>query len=280
MTRLFLHRLFWTIYDYLGTLFFLGLFGGGVLWGIGYLLVLTAGMGTSPVAPYSRWALVIAALLWVIYWVAISATFGRHAVREESFKFLDLLRVDKKVLKGALVYCAFFLAGNLVIGTNIYFYAMLASRAVGPSGLAWVSLSILFVYFLLCFEVYAMSLLGTWQIGNRGWFANPVYRQALMCLTLLPRVWFTAFLLFVGVAFIGLIAVVGTLFIVPLWSLIACVASLVSIEFIEALSWARTELGEHRDLKAYRARAVELCFQKELAKPPRTWKDIFKPWEY
>lgn len=280
MTRLFLHRLFWAIYDFLGTITAISFLGGVTLWLILYGLLGTWSPDSLPAEIIVRVFLGVLALFCFLWWFCMATVLGRNVAVEEAIRLKALFGKARSFFVGAFTYTFTVAFGGILILANIRFYSLLAAELGGAYRLLASSAALLFIYLLICFSAYALALLGTWAVGHQGRFGGGIFRETLMHLSLLPRLWFTALLLWLLIAVLLVISVVGTVFIVPLWCVFGCVAFCTSAEFVEMLGVAKSELGEAQALKLYRRRAVELCIEREMRKPPRTWKDIFKPWEY
>ena len=102
----------------------------------------------------------------------------------------------------------------------------------------------------------------------------------LAALVITPWLWIFSLVTFLVFALLAAISVLGILFILPLWSVISCVAYRLAHEFAANLRLAREELGERKPIRSYRKRAEDLCLIQEMQKPVRTWRDVFKPWDY
>lgn len=280
MTRLFLHRLFWAIYDYLGTITAVSFLGGVIIWLTFYALLGTSSSSSIPAPVIVSVFLGLVAFICFLWWFCVAALLGKKVAAEEPVRLNTLFANMRGFLRGALAYVLTVTFGVILILANIRFYSLLAAELGGGYRMLAASLSLLLIYFFVCFAAYSLALLGTWAVGREGRFIKGIFREALMHLSLLPRLWFTALLLWLVFAVLCVISVVGTVFIVPCWCLFGCMAFKTSAEFVEMLGVAKSELGEAQALKQYRRRAAELCMEREMRKPSRTWKDIFKPWEY
>ncbi|MCX7625408.1 MAG: hypothetical protein N2Z21_04275 [Candidatus Sumerlaeaceae bacterium] len=280
MTRIFLYRLFWGIYDYLGTFAGVSFLGGITLWGISYGL-LYALFPSSPLINRTLHVILgVLAVICFLWWVSASTLVGKIIANEESLRIKSLLGKTQCFFAGAIIYALTVAFGSLLMFVNIWFYSTIASQAGGASAMLASSVAILFIYLFICFFAYALALLGTWAVGRHGRFGKGVLREALMHLSMLPRLWFTALLLWLASSTLLAISVIGIVFVIPFWCAVGCVAFKTSADFINALTSAKAELGAEKPLKLYRRRAVEMCIESEMRKPPRTWKDIFKPWEF
>jgi hypothetical protein len=280
MIRLFLYRLFWAIYDYLGTLTLAGLAGAFVLCALLAPIVIEWPLASYARHPVAVAILLLVALIWVVFCLAVFAHAGRRIATEESFRVWHVMRPAVRSFWRTLQYGLVVGGGLVLLAANVVFYGRQAAHSRGPAGLMFVSLAIFFVYLILCFCTYAMALLGAWIFAEPEGAPIRHLREALVALVITPWLWIFSLVTFLVFALLAAISVLGILFILPLWSVISCVAYRLAHEFAANLRLARDELGERKPLRTYRKRAEELCMIQEMQKPVRTWRDVFKPWDY
>ncbi|MGC8740503.1 MAG: hypothetical protein ACP5QZ_10665 [Candidatus Sumerlaeaceae bacterium] len=280
MIKLLFHRLFWGLYDYLGTLTISGLIAAAGFWLLGFLLVDAERLFLLVRIPSLRWIIGGLAGAWLIYSVAMLFSLGECIAHEKPIHPAAYLFPSMGRVKAAVMYTSFAGLGTLLVSSNIYFYAVQASRLGKPWGFASLVVVILFCYLMIFWFVYLMPLFGTVAVApdRLGFFAS--MRTALISLVVLPSLWISAFFFFAMISAIGSLTVLGSIFILPVWSATSSIGIVLADEFLAKLRQAKSELGNGQPLKNYRRRACELMIEDELRKPPRTWKDILKPWEY
>ncbi len=280
MTRLFLYRLFWATYDYLGSITLSGL---GLLLSILALLSLFVFdvPGVSKLQSLS-WGLVLGFLIfvWIVLGVHLVAQLGRTAAFEEKILWRQMLLPSVRQLRKALLLVLIAAFGILLFGANLLFYATLARQSAGVRGVVFLSLVILFFYLFLCFLSYLLALFGVWANSSEHVSLWDVIRQAFVSMLVLPRLWFFCLFLCLGGAVLAILTVLGLIFLIPLLGIIACVAAKMVEEYIENLRLARQELGEQHSLRHYQKHAQQLCLEAELRKGTRNLREIFKPWQY
>ncbi len=274
MIGIFFYRLFWALYDYLGTLTISGLLSALGFWLLGYIFFLLPGVDLLGLS------ILGVACCWVVYSLAMFLIVGQHIALQKPIHIGTYALPNVAMLKRSLKYSVFGFLGLLVFVTNIYFYARLSAQQSQPWGFFSFILVILFCYLFVCFVAFLMSLFGAASLASPDERFISTMREAVMALSLVPWLWFLGLFLFAILTALAIVSVVGAIFIGPMWCAISSLVFQMSKEFVEKLRVARSELGQPASLKDFRRRAIELMLAEEQRKPPRTWKDIFKPWEY
>ena len=276
MIRLLFHKLFWTLYDYLGTLTLCGL--------IVTLPLLGLCAFAFSFAAVSFWIFALAivgAIAWLVYGLALSALIADHAVAERPVSLRHAFGEARARSWAFAEYAVISVAALALIFLNVFFYAHLASlRNEGVLPVLLICISILFVYIAICFCMYAMALWGEIAKSKERHIRLVHLKSSFLLLVLVPSLWCSGVLFFLLMAVVFVLSIVGVVFLIPLWASISSLSHDLGSNFLENIRKAKADLGEGKPPGVYRRRAVELAIEEELKKPPRTWKDIFKPWEF
>lgn len=279
MIRIFYYRLFWAIYDYLGTLTLSGLLVFlpfvGVLAGL-------ASVASRFRGPQGAMAVVIVLsllVLWLVASLSLLAGLALQIVRDMPARLLEAIMGIRLKFRRMASYVGVVLGGGVVIASNVAFYFKLAKEFDGPMEFAFLSLAVFFLVLGGCWPIFAMTSMGGCTLLGCGETMSHILRESVKFIVIAPRLWLAAFGTFVSVALLGALSVLGLLYILPLWILISSLAWRLEEEFVAQLRRASQELGPGHSVRAYARRAQESLLEAEWRRPPRTWKDIFKPWE-
>ncbi|MCX7017726.1 MAG: hypothetical protein WCK47_11805 [bacterium] len=281
MIRRLLYHFFWNFYDYLGGYL---LTGAATTAAVFLLLIAAGGIGRAIHTPWLQLAIVILVGLGGL--AVIAAAFAgifcmaTRAARDEAARLPHFWTGARTLFRRCLVLLIVAAVVFVLVAANVVFYLKLGGQAQSSTArAACFAVSMLFLWIGFGMYAYlpaACAALARFDTEQR---LRTVLRKGFMLFAIAPMLWFFASVFFLALAVLCVISVLGMIFLIPLYAALATSALDIAVKHAEYLSAARNELGERRQLSAYRRRAVELAWEWEYRQPRRTFRELIRPWE-
>lgn len=274
MIRRLLYHFFWNFYDYLGSSLLLG--GGGFL--AATLLVLGGGAAASllpaGVPQMLAAGMVLVLLVGLLGWLLGGFyAFATRAARDEPARMPDFFQGARSLFLPYVKVSAALLILLVVIVSNVAFYLRMGSPVTSAVAMffVWIALGVLF------FAPAALAVPARFPEERR---LLPILRRGMMLFALAPTLWVVVTILFLVIAIVGFLSVVGSVFLLPVLSILSATALDLVVRMVDDLGRARAELGEGKPVSAYKRRALELGWEWEYRQPRRTLRELIRPWEH
>lgn len=282
MIRRLLYHFFWNFYDYLGSYLLLGFTAVLAL----LVATLVGGSVAALVPVVAAKAVISGVTLLLLLGIALWFTsgiyaFAARAARQDPARLPDFVTGTRLFFR---IYLKLGVSALLVLGiciSNIWFYQrMAAAPDISPSmRTVLIIASVMFVWICMGFCLFLFCTSAVPARFAEESTVKAVVRRGAMLLALAPGMWTFGALLYLFLALLCALSLVGSIFLLPLLAVITTTALEIAVRLVEDLRASREELGEGRSLREYKKRALELGWEWEYRQPRRTLRELIRPWE-
>lgn len=282
MTRRLLYHFFWNFYDYLGRYLLLGTASVA-----GLLTILLAGGFVAALTPSTALKSLISAITLLlllgcgIWFASGTFAFATRGARQEPARLPDFLAGARSLFRS---YLKLILTGCITLAvcvSNIWFYQRMAANPGTDPAMRTVLIvaSVTFLWILLGLLLYLFCTSAVPARFPDEAGLRPVLRRGALLMALAPGMWIIAAVLYLLIAVVCFLSLIGAIFLLPLLSVLTTTALDISLRLVEDLQTARAQLGDGRSVREYKKRGLELGWEWEYRQPRRTLRELIRPWE-